>query len=88
MTFDSDSSMQLASRKHVNSAMWTGHNLSRIVSTARSRMHLACMRKTYIFLLLTVLILPSLGLSRSVAETSGFLSHFARFSLIFTVIYI
>jgi len=37
-------------------------------------MHGACMRKTYIFLLLTILILPSVGLSRSVAETFDFLS--------------
>jgi len=49
-------------------------------------MHGACMRKTYIFLLLTVLILPSLGLSRSVDDTFYFLNHFTRQSFIFVLI--
>ena len=41
-------------------------------------MHGSCMRKTYIFLLLTVLMLPSLGLSRSVTK----MFNFFKFGLI------
>jgi len=52
------------------------------VVTVRSRMHGACMRKTYIFLLLTVLMLPSLGLSRSADKMFDYVHHFACVTLL------